>query len=151
MKYPTIEEVNQLLREGKSLNKLSEFLGVQKNTIKNHYQKLGYQFDRAVNQFVQNNNSVTQSNTPVKQKKDMNYIELEQRIKALEDKIFSKNKTSNFTLDSRVLRSDIKTRSIKISASAMQSFMNLAETKLNMYAKQDLLAMALLEFTDKYK
>lgn len=161
MNYPSMEEVNKLFQEGTSLNKLAEILGVHKNTIKNHYQKLGYKYDRALHQFIKNDGvtvSVTKSNTPLKQKKetnkDMNYIELEKRVKALEDRFNALNpKTieSDFILDSRVLRTDIKTRSIKVSATAMEAFTTLAETKLSMYSKQDLLSQALIEFADKYK
>lgn len=146
MDFPTVEEVNKMFKTGMSFNSFAKEMGKHKNTIKNYYAKLGYKYNRDLHQFVaieDNNNN-----------KDIGSLELEQRVQILEEKVNAltsiKATANDFALDSRVLRTDIKTRSIKISASAMQAFTKLAETKLSMYAKQDLLAMALLEFVDKY-
>lgn len=147
MDFPTVEEVNKMFKTGMSLNKLAEEMGKHKNTVKNYYAKLGYKYNKDLHQFITITNE--ESN------KNIGSMELEQRVRVLEEKVNALTSTkptkSDFTLDSRVIRADIKTRSIKISASAMQAFTELAETKLNMYAKQDLLAMALLEFVDKYQ
>ena len=58
---------------------------------------------------------------------------------------------NQFILDSRTLSTDIKVRSFKVSEKALNEFIELAESKLNMYSKQNLFTQALLEFVDKYK
>lgn len=164
MSFADVNEVNKRFSEGLSLNKLSEELGRHKATIKAHYLKLGYKYNKTVHQFVEVE-SDTEPTTPTTVNNDVevnsstntsidNYDALEKRMKALEkrmDVLSKQSIRSDFTLDSRVLNNDIMTRSIKVSESIMNSFTRLCESKYNMYSKQDLISMALLEFLDKYK
>ena len=165
-----ILEVNKELKTGASLSSLerSKMLGMSRKAYKNNALKLNYKFDADVNEFlfIGDNNlnvtTVTKDNTiinkrvneekKITKKEDTKYIELEQRIKALEDLVLHSNTTvnNNFIMDSRVSK-DVLTRSIKVDKQIIRDFTNLCETKLAMYSKQDLISQALLEFTDKYK
>lgn len=149
--YPDILDVIEKLNNGMSLNALSKEIGKDRKTLKRYYEGLGYTYVTELRNFVKKKiePSVTESNT-----NDDKYKDLEQRLKALEDIVMqmqSKSPKSDFELDSRVLKNDIMIRSIKVSKNAMDAFTKVAENKLSMYSKQDLISQALLEFTDKYK
>lgn len=165
-----IIEVNKLLLEGYSLNKLEKnnVLECSRKAFKNRAAKLNYNYNDEIKQFVKiddiNNitNSVTNNNTKVisrksqekivkSKEKDLTLEALEERVKILEDLVLHNNTKvtlNNFSIE---LKKDIITRSIKVSKSVMKSFTDLAESKFNMYNKQDLLSKALLEFVEKYK
>lgn len=164
-----ILEVNKELKNGASLSSLErvKFLGMSRKAYKNNALKLNYKFDAGANQFLLidhnlNVTTVTKDNTvtnnrvskekKITKKEDTKYLELEQRIKALEDLVLHSNTivSTNFVMDSRVTK-DVLTRSIKVNKQIMNDFTELCETKLSMYSKQDLISQALLEFTIKYK
>lgn len=148
--YPDIVEVIEKMNTGMSLNQLAKEVGKDRKTVKRYYENLGYTYVTEVRNFVKNKNecNITISNT-----NDNKYKDLEDRIKILEDIVLSNNTNATqnrFELDSRVLKNDIMTRSIKVSKSAMNTFNKVVERNLSMYTKQDLISMALLEFADKY-
>ena len=149
--YPDILEVIEKLNSGMSLNTLAKEIGKDRKTVKKHYEKLGYSYVTELRNFVKNKveSNVTESNTD-----DDKYKALEERLKNLEDTVKqmqSKPFKNDFELDSRVLNNDIMTRSIKVSKASMEAFSAVAEKKLSMYSKQDLISQALWEFVDKYK
>lgn len=173
-----ILEVNELLKQDKSLNQLEKdkVLECSRKAFKNRALKLGYIYNDTIKQFVKDDSvtfsvtnetsditEVTQSVTKkseIKQKnqKEIEFNkdkakELEERIKILEDIVLQGNTHithDNFIIDDK-FKEDIITRSIKVSRAAIENFNSLAENKFSMYKKQDLLTTALIEFYEKYK
>ena len=157
-----IREINKRLEEGESLNSLDKngTLKMSRKAFKNNAIKLGYFYNRELNLFVCDEN-VTPV-TPIKSKektsnadeKDKVIKDILERLKILEEKVLHNNTSvtpNQFILDSRTLSTDIKVRSFKVSEKALNEFIELAESKLSMYSKQNLFTQALLEFVDKYK
>lgn len=157
-----IKEVNRKLKEGESLNSLDKngTLKMSRKAFKNNAIKLGYFYNRELNLFICDKNvtPVTQikskEKTPNADKKDKAIEDILERLEILEEKVLHNNTSvtpNQFILDSRTLSTDIKVRSFKVSEKALNEFIELAESKLNMYSKQNLFTQALLEFVDKYK
>ena len=165
-----IELANNALANGASLNKLDKtdtLAGLSRKAFKNNALKLGYIFNNDLNKFIIDSNLSNTTVTPrankaiainKDKKKADKMIEFEKRIEKLESIIETlmlqgntKVTYNDFTLDSRVLNNDIMTRSIKVSKASMEAFSAVAEEKLSMYSKQDLISQALWEFVDKYK
>lgn len=157
-----IKEVNRKLKEGESLNSLDKngTLKMSRKAFKNNALKLGYFYNRELNLFICDKNvtPVTQikskEKTPNADEKDKAIEDILERLKILEEKVLHNNTfvtPNQFILDSRTLSTDIKVRSFKVSEKALNGFIELAESKLNMYSKQNLFTQALLEFVDKYK
>ncbi|MDM0987642.1 hypothetical protein [Clostridium perfringens] len=157
-----IKEVNRKLKEGESLNSLDKngTLKMSRKAFKNNAIKLGYFYNRELNLFICDKNvtPVTQikskEKTPNADEKDKAIEDILERLEILEEKVLHNNTSvtpNQFILDSRTLSTDIKVRSFKVSEKALNEFIELAESKLNMYSKQNLFTQALLEFVDKYK
>lgn len=153
-----ITEINALLLQGYSLTKLekeNKLFGYSRRAFSRRAEKLGYEFDKTSNQLVQHqetSNNTSEVNVSPINNHDSKYAELEKRIQKLEDLILSNNTIpANFTLDDTLKECDIITRSFKVNPSTVEKFNSIAETKLAMYTKQQLLSQALLDFYNKYK
>lgn len=167
----TIEDINiinKLLSEGEtleSIGKKEDFPATR--TIQRHIKKLGFQFERKLGIIVPNevlkDNIVTapikkesspkkviESNT--KNNTNVTSIELSEIIKRIEvlESLMLHNNT-NVTPVNIESRTDIITRSIKVSKEIMSEFTKLCETEFPMYSKQDIISTALLEFIQKHK
>lgn len=153
-----IAEVNALLLQGYSLTKLekeNKLCGYSRRAFSRRAEKLGYEFDKTSNQLVQHqatSNNTSEVNVSPTNNDDSKYAELDKRLKKIEDLILSNNNIPmNFELDESLKECDIITRSFKVNPATVEKFNSIAETKLAMYTKQQLLSQALLEFYNKYK
>lgn len=153
-----IAEVNTLLLQGYSLTKLekqNKLYGYSRRAFSRRAEKIGYEFDKASNQLVQHketSNNTSEVNISSSNSTDSRFAALEQRIKKIEDLIlFNNTIPCNFKLDESLKECDIITRSFKVNPDVVAKFNSIAETKLAMYTKQQLLSQALLDFYNKYK
>lgn len=166
MEENKILEVNKLFENGMSMNQLEKdgTLGCSRKAFKNRAFKIGYTYDNSLKKFIKDDSIEIKAPTEHRVSKEKiiqktteekhTIASLEARIRQLEHIVLSNNTYTaqpiQIELDTRT-KGTVATRSIRVTKDAIELFNNIAETKLAMYTKQELMSQALIEFYEKYK
>lgn len=168
-----VEYFNNQLREGMSLTKICDDIGITRKAIRVRFGKAGYVFNKSLNLYegsILNNGdelkqALTYNKKPSKNKTNTgntNTIEdrviaLESQIKALE-KIVHNNQinvtnttnASDIELELLEFNADTVTRAYRIYEDVQKDFKIFCK-KHSEYKVQDIISTALVEFMNKHK
>lgn len=164
-----INEINGLLREGYSLNKLDKEnkLGCSRRAFCNNAKKLGYSFNKEENKFIfLGKREVVEAavkDTATKKPKEKKEVkepkssltleQLDLRLKKLEELVLQGNTPvtlDSFKLDKSVVSGEIKPRTFKVNECILKDFDSLCNNELAAFSKSNIISQALKEFIDKY-
>lgn len=175
-----IEFVNKELEKGESLRNISNNLSMSKTTIRDRALKIGFIYNKELSQYSKDNNieiqpykniikasqktsklildPIKKDSTKELQKYDNDILELINKkaeiLEMLKDYKSNSKVIHISEMDINSLTADMQTniinKSIKVYEPIYKAFDKVCNQYGN-YKKQDLISMALLEFTDKYK
>lgn len=164
-----IEYLNSKLREGNTVTKVRENIGVGEKYLQREIKSNGYRYDNKLKQYVSNTETTTNDFKPVvvddntivvakKQEPILDY--LESNFDVLKEFIEKYKTTTNSTTQSTTNNIVInlvddkhlnpKPKSIRINEFIYREWQEFCNDN-KYYSKQDLISMALKEYIGKYK
>lgn len=175
-----VKYVNELLQQGDSVDNIRINLGVGKNYIGNTFKEHGYKLNRNINQYIKNDNVVTNTTNVVKQnikpsepKKETNNIntkdsyykalegqikDIQKQINLINNRLDNNSITTNVVTDTTsIIHSDIdKLRNTDTTSSHYRIYKDIQEEfkafckEHKQYKVQDIISSAIKEYLDKY-
>ena len=169
-----INNINDLLREGKTVKEIRELLGYSEKKFQKEIKSLGYKFDQKIKQYINsdivklsNSNSNTLCNTTCNtvptteiinksDKENLNF--LGENIETLKEMLmyYKRNKESNTNNAGIVIdliddkhKDNGKPKSVRVNYFIWEEWKEF--TSKNSFSSKDLISMALKEYMDKYK
>ena len=169
-----INNINELLREGKTVKEIRELLGYSEKKFQKEIKSLGYKFDQRLKQYINNDivklsdsNSNTLCNTTCNtapsteiinksDKENLNFIG--ENIEILKEMLmyYKRNKESNTNSNGIVIdliddkhKDNGKPKSVRVNYFIWEEWKEF--TSKNSFSSKDLISMALKEYMDKYK
>ena len=169
-----INNINELLREGKTVKEIRELLGYSEKKFQKEIKNLGYKFDQRLKQYINNDivklsdsNSNTLCNTICNtapsteiinksDKENLNFIG--ENIEILKEMLmyYKRNKESNTNNNGIVIdliddkhKDNGKPKSVRVNYFIWEEWKEF--TSKNSFSSKDLISMALKEYMDKYK
>lgn len=169
-----INNINELLREGKTVKEIRELLGYSEKKFQKEIKSLGYKFDQRLKQYINNDivklsdsNSNTLCNTICNtapsteiinksDKENLNFIG--ENIEILKEMLmyYKRNKESNTNSNGIVIdliddkhKDNGKPKSVRVNYFIWEEWKEF--TSKNSFSSKDLISMALKEYMDKYK
>ena len=169
-----INNINELLREGKTVKEIRELLGYSEKKFQKEIKNLGYKFDQRLKQYINNDivklsdsNSNTLCNTTCNtapgteiinksDKENLNFIG--ENIEILKEMLmyYKRNKESNTNSNGIVIdliddkhKDNGKPKSVRVNYFIWEEWKEF--TSKNSFSSKDLISMALKEYMDKYK
>ena len=169
-----INNINELLREGKTVKEIRELLGYSEKKFQKEIKNLGYKFDQRLKQYINNDivklsdsnsntlcNTIcnTAPNTEIINKSDkenLNFIG--ENIEILKEMLmyYKRNKESNTNNNGIVIdliddkhKDNGKPKSVRVNYFIWEEWKEF--TSKNSFSSKDLISMALKEYMDKYK
>ena len=169
-----INNINELLREGKTVKEIRELLGYSEKKFQKEIKNLGYKFDQRLKQYINNDivklsdsNSNTLCNTICNtapsteiinksDKENLNFIG--ENIEILKEMLmyYKRNKESNTNSNGIVIdliddkhKDNGKPKSVRVNYFIWEEWKEF--TSKNSFSSKDLISMALKEYMDKYK
>ena len=169
-----INNINELLREGKTVKEIRELLGYSEKKFQKEIKNLGYKFDQRLKQYINNDivklsdsNSNTLCNTTCNtapsteiinksDKENLNFIG--ENIEILKEMLmyYKRNKESNTNNNGIVIdliddkhKDNGKPKSVRVNYFIWEEWKEF--TSKNSFSSKDLISMALKEYMDKYK
>ena len=169
-----INNINELLREGKTVKEIRELLGYSEKKFQKEIKSLGYKFDQRLKQYINNDivklsdsNSNTLCNTTCNtvpsteiinksDKENLNFIG--ENIEILKEMLmyYKRNKESNTNNNGIVIdliddkhKDNGKPKSVRVNYFIWEEWKEF--TSKNSFSSKDLISMALKEYMDKYK
>ena len=169
-----INNINDLLREGKTVKEIRELLGYSEKKFQKEIKSLGYKFDQKIKQYINsdivklsNSNSNTLCNTTCNtvptteiinksDKENLNF--LGENIETLKEMLmyYKRNKESNTNNTGIVIdliddkhKDNGKPKSVRVNYFIWEEWKEF--TSKNSFSSKDLISMALKEYMDKYK
>ena len=169
-----INNINDLLREGKTVKEIRELLGYSEKKFQKEIKSLGYKFDQKIKQYINsdivklsNSNSNTLCNTTCNtvptteiinksDKENLNF--LGENIETLKEMLmyYKRNKESNTNNNGIVIyliddkhKDNGKPKSVRVNYFIWEEWKEF--TSKNSFSSKDLISMALKEYMDKYK
>ena len=169
-----INNINELLREGKTVKEIRELLGYSEKKFQKEIKSLGYKFDQKIKQYINsdivklsNSNSNTLCNTTCNtvptteiinksDKENLNF--LGENIETLKEMLmyYKRNKESNTNNAGIVIdliddkhKDNGKPKSVRVNYFIWEEWKEF--TSKNSFSSKDLISMALKEYMDKYK
>lgn len=170
-----INYLNTKLREGKTVTKIRQNIGVGEKTLQREIKANGYKYDNKLKQYVPNIQANTISNTsdnkivvldkntsPIlkeSQKIAINFLEQNLEVFEMLVEKFKANTTSNTdsNTDKKQIIIDLiddkhlnpKAKAFRVNMFVYKKWQEFCEKQR--YSKQDLLSMAMKEYMEKYK
>lgn len=179
MNEEKVVEINKLIGEGYSLNKLDKEgkLGCSRKTFCRNVKKLGYKFSKDDNKFIlfgdrESAEIIIKDTAPKEDVKKLKNehkessdksdgaITLEQldiRLKKLEDMVLQSVTSVTqvaqecFIIDERIFTGGVKARTFKVNSGVLEDFDSLCDNELAAYSKTNIISQALREFINKYE
>ena len=169
-----INNINELLREGKTVKEIRELLGYSEKKFQKEIKNLGYKFDQRLKKYINNDivklsdsNSNTLCNTICNtapsteiinksDKENLNFIG--ENIEILKEMLmyYKRNKESNTNNNGIVIdliddkhKDNGKPKSVRVNYFIWEEWKEF--TSKNSFSSKDLISMALKEYMDKYK
>lgn len=167
-----IEYLNNKLREGQTVIRIREDIGIGEKALQREVKANGYRYNVKTKQYMPTTETTTKSTTevlptivadkttivvPKRQKQILGY--LENNFEVLQEFLEKYKSTTRATTETTTNHIVInlvddkhlnpKPKSIRINEFVYQDWQQFCETKH--YSKQDLISMALKEYMDKYK
>ena len=169
-----INNINELLREGKTVKEIRELLGYSEKKFQKEIKNLGYKFDQRLKKYINNDivklsdsNSNTLCNTTCNtassteiinksDKENLNFIG--ENIEILKEMLmyYKRNKESNTNNNGIVIyliddkhKDNGKPKSVRVNYFIWEEWKEF--TSKNSFSSKDLISMALKEYMDKYK
>lgn len=174
-----IEYLNSKLREGKTVIRIREDIGIGEKALQREIKSNGYRYNNKERQYVPTTEATTKSTTevlptivddkntivsnentfvvPKQQQQILGYLENNfEVLQEFLEKYKSTTKSTTETTTNHIVINLVddkhlnpKPKSIRINEFVYQDWQKFCETKH--YSKQDLISMALKEYMEKYK
>ncbi len=155
-----LDYVNNQLKQGKSVKKLSVEMGFGKNTITERFRRHNIAYNMYLKQYVEGHTSLLQpvediryTNTPMIKEESLNDLKI-----ILEDsetliemiRLFKQNTTVlDNTINIDLPKAESKLTSIRVNEKVLEDFNAFAEKHKN-FKKSDLISMALKNYIESF-
>ena len=169
-----IKYINKSLLEGYTLTGICNYIGIGRSTIRDRFKKVGYEYNKTINQYETIVEVIEAEPEPIKEAIDPVIQESSNKVVGTDSDILTtiinnyddnmnklnemynwyKLQSSNKVVETEKLKiddfeGDIVVRSYKLYESIQKEFTEFCKIN-NKYKVQDILSQALKEFLDKY-
>ena len=169
-----IKYINKSLLEGYTLTGICNYIGIGRSTIRDRFKKVGYEYNKTINQYETIVEVIEAEPEPIKEAIDPVIQESSNKVVGTDSDILTtiinnyddnmnklnemynwyKLQSSNKVVETEKLKiddfeGDIVVRSYKLYESIQKEFTDFCKIN-NKYKVQDILCQALKEFLDKY-